>query len=157
MLFFAAGFSVSGAESGIIWKKVGKSGITLSTSSSKTLTEMLDALLQQFALHPEKIQIDAAVQSLPEIAEVQGHNPETVLKLLLSRHDLSLISRNGLHRIVLRSDVWRFRPFKKIINSPVPSALASLWAPLCFIEVGGTSPLTAPRSLLEEIAPPRFQ
>ena len=119
MLFFAAGFSVSGAESGIIWKKVGKSGITLSTSSSKTLTEMLDALLQQFALHPEKIQIDAAVQSLPKIAEVQGHNPETVLKLLLSRHDLSLISRNGLHRIVLRSDVWRFRPFKKIINSPV--------------------------------------
>ena len=119
MLFFAAGFSVSGAESGIIWKKVGNSGITLSTSSSKTLTEMLDALLQQFALHPEKIQIDAAVQSLPEIAEVQGHNPETVLKLLLSRHDLSLISRNGLHRIVLRSDVWRFRPFKKIINSPV--------------------------------------
>jgi len=119
MLFFAAGFSVSGAESGIIWKKVGKSGITLSTSSSKTLTEMLDALLQQFALHPEKIQIDAAVQSLPEIAEIQGHNPETVLKLLLSRHDLSLISRNGLHRIVLRSDVWRFRPFKKIINSPV--------------------------------------
>ncbi len=119
MLFFAAGFSVSGAESGIIWKKVGKSGITLSTSSSKTLTEMLDALLQQFALHPEKIQIDAAVKSLPEIAEVQGHNPETVLKLLLSRHDLSLISRNGLHRIVLRSDVWRFRPFKKIINSPV--------------------------------------
>lgn len=119
MLFFAAGFSVSGAESGIIWKKVGNSGITLSSSSSKTLTEMLDALLQQFALHPEKIQIDAAVQSLPEIAEVQGHNPETVLKLLLSRHDLSLISRNGLHRIVLRSDVWRFRPFKKIINSPV--------------------------------------
>ena len=119
MLFFAAGFSVSGAESGIIWKKVGNSGITLSTSSSKTLTEMLDALLQQFALHPEKIQIDAAVQSLPEIAEIQGHNPETVLKLLLSRHDLSLISRNGLHRIVLRSDVWRFRPFKKIINSPV--------------------------------------
>ena len=119
MLFFAAGFSVSGAESGIIWKKVGNSGITLSTSSSKTLTEMLDALLQQFALHPEKIQIDAAVKSLPEIAEVQGHNPETVLKLLLSRHDLSLISRNGLHRIVLRSDVWRFRPFKKIINSPV--------------------------------------
>ena len=119
MLFFAAGFSVSGAESGIIWKKVGKSGITLSTSSSKTLTEMLDALLQQFALHPEKIQIDAAVQSLPEIAEIQGHNPETVLKLLLSRHDLSLISRNGRHRIVLRSDVWRFRPFKKIINSPV--------------------------------------
>ena len=119
MLFFAAGFSVSGAESGIIWKKVGNSGITLSTSSSKTLTEMLDALLQQFALHPEKVQIDAAIQSLPEIAEVQGHNPETVLKLLLSRHDLSLISRNGLHRIVLRSDVWRFRPFKKIINSPV--------------------------------------
>ena len=119
MLFFAAGFSVSGAESGIIWKKVGNSGITLSTSSSKTLTEMLDALLQQFALHPEKIQIDAAVKSLPEIAEVQGHNPETVLKLLLSRHDLSLISRNGRHRIVLRSDVWRFRPFKKIINSPV--------------------------------------
>jgi len=119
MLFFSAGFSVSGAESGIIWKKVGNSGITLSTSSSKTLTEMLDALLQQFALHPEKVQIDAAIQSLPEIAEVQGHNPETVLKLLLSRHDLSLISRNGLHRIVLRSDVWRFRPFKKIINSPV--------------------------------------
>jgi len=119
MLFSAAGFNVSGAESGIVWKKAPSSGITLSTSSSNTLTEMLDALLQEFALHPEKIQIDPAIQSLPEIAEVQGHHPETVLKLLLSRHDLSLISRNGRHRIVLRSDVWRFQPFKKIINSPV--------------------------------------
>ena len=119
MFFFAAGFSVSAAESGIIWKKVNNSGITLSTSSSKTLTEMLDTLLQQYALHPEKIQIDPAVQSLPEVDEVQGHNPETVLKLLLSRHNLSLISRNGRHQIVRRSDVWRYRPFKKIINSPV--------------------------------------
>ena len=80
---------------------------------------MLDALLQRNALHPEKIQIDPALQSLSEVAVVQGHNPETVLKLLLSRHDLSLISRNGRHRIVLRSDVWHYRPFKKIINSPV--------------------------------------
>jgi hypothetical protein len=118
-VFFAAGFSVSGVESGIIWKKVNNSGITLSTSSSKTLTEMLDALLQRNALHPEKIQIDPAVQSLPEVDEVQGHNPETVLKLLLSRNDLSLISRNGRHRIVRRSEVWRYRHFKKIINSPV--------------------------------------
>ena len=119
MFLFATGFSVSGAESGIIWKKVSNSGINLSTSSTKTLTEMLDALIQQFALHPEKIQIDPAIQSLPEVDEVKGHNPETVLKLLLSRHDLSLISRNGRHRIVLRSDVWHYRPFKKIINSPV--------------------------------------
>ena len=80
---------------------------------------MLDALLQKNALHPEKIQIDPAVQSLPEVDEVQGHNPETVLKLLLSRHDLSLISQNGRHRIMRRSEVWRYRPFKKIINSPV--------------------------------------
>jgi hypothetical protein len=113
MFFFAAGFSVSGVESGIIWKKVNNSGITLSTSSSKTLTEMLDALLQKNALHPEKIQIDPAVQSLPEVDEVQGHNPETVLKLLLSRHDLTLISRNGRHRIVRRSEVWAIDLSKK--------------------------------------------
>ena len=119
ILFSAAGFSVSAVESGIVWKKAPSSGITLSTSSGNTLTEMLDALLQEFALHPEKIQIDPAIQSLPEVAEVQGHHPETILKLLLSRHDLALISRNGRHRIVLRSDVWRFRAFKKIINSPV--------------------------------------
>ena len=113
MFLFATGFSVSGAESGIIWKKVSNSGINLSTSSTKTLTEMLDALIQQFALHPEKIQIDPAVQSLPEVDEVQGHNPETVLKLLISRHDLSLIRRNGRHRIVRRSEVWAIDLSKK--------------------------------------------
>ena len=42
---------------------------------------MLDALLQQFALHRYKFQIDTAVQSLLEIAEVQGNNQEIVLKL----------------------------------------------------------------------------
>ena len=54
MLFFVAGFNVSEAESGIIWKKVCNTRITIYTNSSKTLKIMLDALLQQFALHRYK-------------------------------------------------------------------------------------------------------
>ena len=44
------------------------------------------------------------------------------MNLLLSRHDLTLVSLQNQHRIVLRTDAWRHRPFKKILNSSVSLA-----------------------------------
>ena len=122
LFFFVTGICLLQAKSGITWKNVGNSGFTISTSSANSLAEMLEALIQKFALYPEKIKIDSAVRGLPEVEEIQGHNPETVLNLLLSRHDLTLVSLQNQHRIVLRTDAWRHRPFKKILNSSVSLA-----------------------------------
>ena len=117
--FIAFSFSVFAGESGIAWKKVDNSGVILSRASTSSIAEMLEELFQKFALNPEKIKISSSVQGRPEVEEIQGHNPETVLSLLLSRHDLSLVRVQDQHRIVLRTEVWRYRPFKKLINSPV--------------------------------------
>jgi type II secretory pathway component GspD/PulD (secretin) len=117
--FFITCFGVLAAESGIVWKSVNNSGVILSTNSAKTLAEMLDELIKKFALHPEKIRIDSSVKGLPEVEEIRSQNPENVLNLLLSRHDLTLVPQQGQHLIVLRTEAWRHRPFKKILNAPV--------------------------------------
>ena len=87
MIFFITGFSELCAESGIVWKRTDKSGVVLSTAVSATLPVMLEKLFQEFALYPEKIKVDSSVTGIPEVKEVRGHNPETVLSLLLLRHD----------------------------------------------------------------------
>jgi type II secretory pathway component GspD/PulD (secretin) len=119
MIFFITGFSELCAESGIVWKRTDKSGVVLSTAVSATLPVMLEKLFQEFALYPEKIKVDSSVTGIPEVKEVRGHNPETVLSLLLLRHDLTLVSQQDRHLIISRKDAWRHRPFRKILNSPV--------------------------------------
>jgi len=119
MIFFISGFAKLCAESGIVWKRTDKSGVVLSTAVSATLPVMLEKLFQEFALYPEKIKVDSSVTGIPEVKEVRGHNPETVLSLLLLRHDLTLVSQQDRHLIISRKDAWRHRPFRKILNSPV--------------------------------------
>ncbi|MBC8257740.1 MAG: hypothetical protein H8E38_01875 [SAR324 cluster bacterium] len=119
IIFLVARFAAIGAESGISWKQTGESGITISAKVSATIPEVLKKFFQVFARNPENIQIDPAVTGVAEINKIRGSNPETILSLLLSRHDLTLVTRQNRHRIVLRTDAWRYRPFRKVLKTPV--------------------------------------
>ncbi len=119
IVFLVTGIVEITAESGIEWKNTDQSGVTLSTVESATLPEMLGSLFKKFARNPENIQIDSSVKGIPEVNQVRGNNPETVLSLLLTRHDLSVVLDHGRHRIMPRKNVWRHRPFRKNMNTPV--------------------------------------
>ena len=119
MIILITGIAELCAESGIVWKLTDKTGVVLSTEVSATLPEMLETLFQEFAQDPEKIKVDPSVTGIPKVNEVRGHNPETVLSLLLLRHDLTLVFQQDRHLIISRNEAWRNRPFRKILNSPV--------------------------------------